>query len=70
MWWLLLIPGYVVVGLVASISIYVTHHGDRKENEIISDLFFWPVLVVGAIFVLSAGFVRSLGDRILKLRKK
>ena len=60
---------YVLIGFVFAVSVYVSHDGDRQEDDLICDFFLWPILLLGAILVLSAKVTRSVGNRILKLRK-
>lgn len=60
---------YVLIGFVFAVSVYVSHDGDRQEDDVIFDFFLWPILLLGAILVLSAKLIRITGRRILKLRK-
>lgn len=60
---------YVLIGFVFALSVYVTHDGDRNEDDVICDFFLWPILLLGAILVVSAKATKAVGNWILKLRK-
>lgn len=61
---------YLVIGLVASIISYVRADGERDEDDIIFDVFLWPLLVLGAVLVLTSKATRWIGGWILARRAK
>lgn len=61
---------YLVIGLVASIISYVRADGERDEDDIIFDIFLWPLLVLGAVLVLASKATRWIGGWILARRAK
>lgn len=61
---------YVFVGVVTSLVIYVRSGGYRNIDEVMDDCFLWPLSALGAVFVLTARFVKWIGDWILAVRAK
>lgn len=61
---------YVSVGVIAAIILYVRCDGYRDADEVVGDCFLWPLVVLGAGFILTGQFVKWVGDWILARRAK
>ena len=59
---------YILIGLAFAIGFYLKEGGDRNDIEITSDVFAWPLIVLGALMMLLARCTKLVGDWILKMR--
>jgi hypothetical protein len=59
---------YLLIGIAFAVILYVKDNAERDEDLVIFDVFAWPLLVLGALLVLTARCTRIVGDWILRLR--
>jgi len=65
-WISVAVVAYLVIGFAFAVVSYVLEHGDRNDNEIMFDVFVWPMVLAAVVALIVAMGTREVGDWIIK----